>query len=68
MLFDFYKNLYQDEVALFLRAFIQKHRLFAENPDKEPDDSGLSCEELFRLLQMAKGMSDKSPMKQIKGE
>ena len=65
-LFDFYKRLYQKERELFLKAFIQKHKLFGrlkdgEKPQEMPDDDRL------RLKFMQRGMSDEQPLRQITG-
>lgn len=65
-LFDFYTDLYERETAAFLRAFIQKHELFAETPPDEPiTRPRMSREELAKMAALMQGMSDESPIRQI---
>ncbi|MGN0475740.1 MAG: hypothetical protein ACI4HM_00220 [Ruminococcus sp.] len=65
-LFDFYSELYEQDLELFFRAFIEKHNLFSDVPvtnlQKAPS---LSLDELVRMNAMMNGMSDKSPTLRI---
>ena len=64
-LFDFYKKLWEKEINLFFRAFIQNHRLFGELKDGEKG-AELAKEELFRMSQMMLGLSNERPILQLK--
>lgn len=62
--YDFYRQLYYEELELFNSAFIQKHKLFSLRPE-DGDDSEPTMEELERIMrmqQMMAGMQDKSLM------
>lgn len=56
--FDFFRELWQQEVDLFYRAFVYKHRIFSRRPSDGSD--GLSAEDHLRLAMMMSGMKDKS--------
>lgn len=63
--FEFFTRLWEEELSLFLSAFIQKHRLFDDRPGHkitEVDD-----EKMFRLSAMMLGLQEKSPLKMIGG-
>ena len=57
--FDFYKELWEEELKLFLTAFIVKHEIFDSKPANCP--STLSAEERMRLHAMVMGLADKRP-------
>lgn len=57
--FDFYKELWKEEEALFFRAFVYKHRIFSNRPSGEEDKIG--AEELLRIQLMMQGLQDKEP-------
>lgn len=63
-LFDFYSRLWTKEKDAFFKAFIQKHQIFGE---LKPGEEGrkVSEEELMKLYQMMRGLSDETPLKQI---
>lgn len=63
-LFDFYSALWEREKDMFLRAFIQKHRLFGNRVDNIKSDK-MSDEEIEKMLSMMGGLSDVSPHKGI---
>lgn len=62
--YEFYKDLWREEMALFWSAFIQKHRIFS----LRPEDTGGSDEpmteermaELMRMSQMMDAMQNKT--------
>lgn len=62
--YEFYKELWREEMALFWSAFIQKHHIFS----MRPEDTGGSDEpmteermaELMRMQQMMEAMQDKT--------
>ncbi len=66
-LFDFYKKTFQKDFELFLRAFIQKHRIFGERIDNDDDEKTeeMDRSSLFRMAAMMDGMSDDQPLRQI---
>ena len=63
-LFDFYKALWKKEVDFLMQAYIQKHALFG---DLKPGQKGMemSQEDLRKLNEMKKGLSDDAPLLQI---
>lgn len=63
-LFDFYKRVYEKDVKLFLKSFIQKHRIFGELKDGEKADAPDS-ETLRRMQILQSAMSDETPVRQI---
>lgn len=64
--YDFYCDLWDDEVKFFLEAFIQKHRIFWDNPDPEPD-SYWDRDKLSRLGLMVDAMQDKAYQRRLEG-
>ena len=62
-LFDFYTRLWEREKKVFLSAFIQKHKIFADIPT----DSGqeFSLEEIAKIRTLMGGMSEESPVKEL---
>ena len=63
-LFNFYKRLYEREREIFLRAFIQKHELF-DNQPPEGEIKPIDPEEIKKMLKLMAGMSDENPLRQI---
>jgi hypothetical protein len=61
--FDFYKELWAEELRLFYFAFISKHEIF--NPKGGGKSMDLSKEEEFRLAMMANGLQDRPLRKMI---
>lgn len=61
--YDFYKQLWQEEMKLFYDAFIQKHQIFSLDPKEREEIEPLSPEEMekiMRMQQMMMVMQDKS--------
>lgn len=62
--YEFYKQLWQEEMELFWDAFIQKHRIFSMRPeDTEGSDEPMTPErmaEIMRMSQMMDAMQDKT--------
>lgn len=70
-LFAFYTDLYKREKEFFIRAFIQKHKLFPRaTSNSSANDTQLSREEIDKILTMADSLSDATPNKMLeyKGE
>ena len=63
-LFDFYKKLWEKEVEIFFKAFIQNHSLFGKLKDGE-SGTHLTNEQLFKMYQMMQGLSNDKPLLQI---
>ena len=59
--FDFYKELWNEELHLFLTAFIAKHQLFDSKPSGAP--SKLSPEERMRIQALMQGLQTKNPVR-----
>jgi hypothetical protein len=52
--YEFYKQLWQEEMKLFWNAFIQKHRIFSMRPeDTKGSDKPLSPEERAEVMRMS---------------
>ena len=52
--YEFYKQLWQEEMKLFWSAFIQKHRIFSMRPeDTKGRDEPLSPEERAEVMRMS---------------
>jgi len=67
--YDFYCDLWKEEVDFFMGAFIQKHRIFAAPTSREHvDTTPMSGEDMFRMMKMMAGMKNKSiqPMLETK--
>lgn len=62
--FDFFRELWAQELDLFYRAFIYKHCIYSSRPSNEPDP--LSAEEHIRIGLMMAGMQDKSLQLRLK--
>lgn len=61
--YEFYKQLWQEEMELFWDAFIQKHRIFSLRPEDIGEHEPLSperLEEIKRMSQMMETMKDKN--------
>lgn len=58
-LFDFYKELYKREADFFMKAFLNKHDLFAHSDDIEK--TYCSPEDSAKIISMMRGLSDESP-------
>lgn len=56
--YDFYRELWKDELGMFFLAFVQKHKIFSDRPSQ--GGPTLSGEELHRLAMMMEGLQDKS--------
>ena len=66
LLFRLYRDLFQEELKLFQRAFIQAHHIFSDNPIY--DDGGapdISSAELERMMRYARQMQKIDPTKLI---
>lgn len=63
--FDFYKELWKEEVDFFFSCFIQKHEIFGICTNG--DSKEMVPEELWRMKQIMGGMQDKSMVKRIEG-
>lgn len=64
-LFEFYRELWEQECAAFLFAFIQKHRLYGERKEGEGNSKEFSKEELTKMIAMMGVMQDKIPLHQL---
>lgn len=61
--YEFYKQLWQEEMGLFWSAFIQKHRIFSMRPEDTGSDEPMTpekMEEIMRMSQMMGAMQDKT--------
>lgn len=62
--YEFYKELWQEEMALFWSAFIQKHRIFSLKPEDTGGSNKPMTEErmaeIMRMQQMMGAMQDKT--------
>jgi hypothetical protein len=54
--YEFYVNLWYEELDFFLRAFIQKHSIFDLKPGHATSE--ISEEDLMRMMSMMQGMKD----------
>lgn len=69
--YDFYCDLWKEEVDFFMSAFIQKHRIFALPTNREHvDTTPMSKQDILRMGLMMDGMKNKSiqPMLETKEE
>lgn len=57
--YEFFRDLWRDEVQLFLKAFIQKHSIFRTDPDAP--SSEIDEKVYLRMCVMMQGMKDKQP-------
>lgn len=59
--YEFYRDLWKEEIDFFMEAFIQKHRIFAEPTEGGgTDESEMSMVDLLRMAAMMEGMQNKS--------
>ncbi len=65
-LFDFYKRVWEKEKEALLQAFFQKHQIFGNLKEGESGKE-LTPEELEKLNNLIRGLSDEQPLKQIEG-
>ena len=65
--YDFYCDLWSDEVNFFLLAFIQKHRIFWENPDPPPDPDWDDTK-MLRLGLLVDAMQDRTYQRRLEAE
>lgn len=64
--FEFYRNVFYEELDTFMNAFIQVQNIFPTDAPKCMPEN-LSKEEMERLLNMAKGIDKKSRVQMIEG-
>lgn len=62
--YDFYCDLWADEVDLFLEAFVQKHEIFWLNPDAKAPE-GWDSQKYRRLGMMIDAMQDRELLKRL---
>jgi len=57
---DYYRQLWKQELGLFYQAFLYKHRIFRKSSSTEssPASASLTDEEIKRILRMMLGLSD----------
>ena len=65
--FDFYRELWQQELDLFYKAFIYKHEIFSSQP-ADSQDQKLSDEEIARIALMMSTMLNRSPRPALEEE
>lgn len=63
--YDFYKELYYEELDIFQKAFVQKHSLFPDSSGSDREYTEEEKQEFSRIFQMMEGLSDKSFNPQI---
>ena len=66
--YEFYLELFYEDLDLFLMAFINKHNLFGNPVDDKEEDyrSGYTDEQLFRMSLFATGLKNsESPVQRI---
>lgn len=56
--FDFYRELWKEEVNFFYSAFVQKHYIYPKN--SEVKAKTLSVEDGYRMQMMMEGLQDKT--------
>lgn len=61
--YEFYRELWKEEVEWLMNAFIQKHRIFDIKPGHKTEE--ISDEEAERLGYLINGLKDASPLTQI---
>lgn len=65
--FEFYKDLWEEELGVFLSAFVQKHELFGTGSGAEEDYTEEKKEEIKRMFVMMQGMRNGRPERLIEG-
>ncbi len=64
--FDFYKTAFEKELERFFIAFLQKNRIFPDNPTDAAQEIGeMSLEEIKRLSMMMAGMEEHTRRKML---
>ena len=63
--YEFYCDLWKDEVDFFFRSFVQKHRIFGTPSQKDEDNNKISNDEYMRMVRMMGAMQDKSILPMI---
>lgn len=60
--YNFYCSLWEEEIAFFFLAFIQKHSIFSLTPKENRDNNSniIPNEEYMRMQMLMDGMQDKS--------
>lgn len=56
--FDFYRELWKEEVNFFYKAFLHKHDIFPQEAHEHPSE--LSLKDSYRMKMMMEGLSDKT--------
>lgn len=64
--YEFYRELWKEEVWFFMSAFIQKHNIFP--PTSEAGKQEIDKETAMRMIAMMNGMKDKSITPMIEGD
>lgn len=62
--YEFYKQLWSEDLEFFFSAFIQKHRIFDLSPGHETDDEP-NWDDLLRMKMLMNGMQDRELLKMI---
>lgn len=57
--YDFYRQLWEEELDFFLNCFIQKHSIFSMDP-KDAKESTMSRAERLRMASIINGLQDKT--------
>lgn len=63
--FDFYRELWKEEIGIFIQAFIQKHELYAPFEDTGEHAGKVDKETLRRIIAMMHGLQDKELTQRI---
>lgn len=68
--YDFYRQLWEEEQEFFFVCFIQKHNIFATNPEDRlnKESNQMSIEEMTRMATAMRAMKDKAIVKRLGGE
>lgn len=61
--FDFYRELWKEEVEFFFGAFIQKHDIYPQ--DSWASAETLSHDDFYRMVMLMQGLSDKTLQQRI---
>lgn len=65
-LYDFYLQLWQEEVKYLFAAFVQKHQIYG-NSTSETKDSKYNMEQVAKIFKMVKVLDTKSPIRRLEG-
>lgn len=63
--YDFYREIWAQELDLFSRAFVNKHGIFSDRPTG--DDPGVSHQDYLRMAAMMAGLQDRSMQRMLEG-